>query len=222
MSRTRRGSKKVKRTKAQAWGEAAAALEGHIDTDKKGNPRRVTLRHADWEVVLDTYTVSTGQSSSTYTRVRALFNGRPAGRNDDRYGDRYRDRGHFDLGITRRNPFHALAWLFRIREAPIGHGRFDRTFFVRSNDPGLAKSLLRGTHVGRLLLDDPKVKLVVKRPGKRIRKASGEDVREVQLQVGGVVKDPRRLEDMVRLCMEVLDELMRLGPAVEGPVAVAL
>jgi hypothetical protein len=212
----------VKRTKTEAWGEVAAALEGRIDADRKGRPERVTFRHVDWDVVLDTYTVSTGNSSSTYTRVRALFNGRPDGRNDDRYGDRYGDQGHFDLAITRRNPFHALAWLFRIREAPIGYGRFDRTFFVRSNGPGLAKSLLRGTNVGRLLLDDPKLRLVVKKPGKRIRKAAGEEVREVQLQVSGVVKDPRRVEDMVRLCMEVLDELVRLGPAVEGPVAAAL
>jgi hypothetical protein len=208
----------VKRTRIEAWGEVAAALEGRIDADKKGRPERVTFRHINWDVVLDTYTVSTGNSSSTYTRVRALFNGRPDGRNDDRYGD----RGNFDLGITRRNPFHALAGLFRIREAPIGYGRFDRTFFVRSNGPGLAKSLLRGTNVGRLLLDDPKVKLVVKKPGKRIRKAAGEDVREVQLQVSGVVKDPRRIEHMLRLCMEVLDELVRLGPAVEGSVAVTL
>lgn len=219
---SRRRGRRTKRNKTDAWSEVADALEGRIDADKKGRPERVTFSHVDWHVVLDTYTVSTGNSSSTYTRVRALFNGRPDGRSDDRYGDRYGDRGHFELSITRRNPFHALARLFRIREAPIGYGRFDRTFFVRSNGPGLAKSLLRGTNVGRLLLDDPKVKLVVKKPGKRIRKAAGEHVREVQLQVGSVVKDPRRIENMVRLCMEVLDELVRLGPAVEGPVAVAL
>lgn len=221
MTRSQRSGRK-KRTKSEAWDEVSAALDGRIDTDKKGKPERVTFRHADWDVVLDTYTVSTGNSSATFTRVRVLFNGRPDGRNDDRYGDRYDDRGHFDLGITRRNPFHALARLFRIREARIGYGRFDRTFFVRSNGPGLAKSLLRGTNVARLLLDDPRVKLEVKKPGKRIRRAAGEEVREIRVQVGGVVKDPGRLESMVRLCTEVLDELVRLGPALEGSVAAEL
>lgn len=221
MNRPRR-RQKVKLTKAESWGTIAETLEGRIDRDKEGRPERVTFRHGEWDIVLDTYTVSTGQSSSTYTRVRALFNGRPNGLNDNRYGDRYAGEGHFELGVTRRNPFHSLAWLFRIREAPIGYGRFDRAFFVRSNGSGLAKSLLRGTNVGRLLLDDPRVRLMVKKPGKRIRKAAGEDVREIQLQVSGVVKDPDRLGNMVRLCTEVLDELVRLGPALEGPVAATL
>jgi hypothetical protein len=206
-----RRQKKKKLSKEEAWGEVATALGGQIQTDRKGKPQQISFTDGDWEIVLDTYTVSTGQSSATYTRVRALLNGQGSP-----------GREEFELSVTRRNLFHGLARLFGIREVPIGYGRFDHTFFVRSNEPNHARSLLRGTVIGQLLLDNPSVKLEVKRPGKRIRKAAGEGIREIHLQTSGVVKDPRRLQDMLRLCSDLLQELLRLAVGTEGPVSASL
>ena len=211
MSAQRRRQKKKKLSKAEVWDEVATALGGQIGADRKGKPQRISFADGDREIVLDTYTVSTGQSSATYTRVRALLNGLGKAGQDE-----------FELKVTRRNPFHGLARLFGIREVPIGYGRFDHTFFVRSNGPDQARSLLRGTNIGRLLLDNPSVRLEVKRPGNRIRKAAGETIREVHLLTSGVVKDPRRLQDMLRLCSDLLEELVRLDLATEGSVAASL
>jgi hypothetical protein len=152
MSAQRQRQKK-KLSKEEAWGQLATTLGGQIQTDRKGKPQQISFADGDWEIVLDTYTVSTGQSSATYTRVRALLNGQ------DSPG-----REEFELSVTRRNPFHGLARLFGIREVSIGYGRFDHTFFVRSNEPNHARSILRGTNVGQLLLANPSVKLEVKRP----------------------------------------------------------
>ena len=210
MSVQRRRRKK-KPSKEEAWGQLATSLGGQIQTDRKGKPQQISFADGDWEIVLDTYTVSTGQSSATYTRVRALMNGQ---------GDPGREE--FELSVTRRNPFHGLARLFGIREVSIGYGRFDHTFFVRSNEPNHARSILRGTNIGHLLLANPSVKLEVKRPGKRIRKAAGEGTREIHLQTGGVVKDPRLLQDMLRLCSDLLQELLRLGVVREAPVSASL
>lgn len=202
----RRSSKKKKPGKLEAWQEVARRLDGEVQLDRKEKPRRVTFPHDRWAIVLDSYTVSTGSSTATYTRVRAL----------------YEARSEFRLKVTRRNPFHALAPLFGVRGVPMGYGRFDRQFFVRSGGPDLAKSLLRGSGVGQRLLAHPSVSLAVTRPGKRIRKLVGESVGEVQLQKGGVVKEVALLSEMVTLCRDVLDHLLRLGVATDAPVPAEL
>ena len=156
--------------------------------------------------MLDRFIVSTGQTSQTFTRVHVLYGGAE----------------DFRLKVRGRNPFHALAGLFGVRRVELGYGRFDRTFFVTGTDHVLSRSLLRGTTVGQMLLEDPKVRLEIKRPGKRIRKGAGEDVREIQLYVPGLVTDVTRLEALVRLCRETIDQLIQLGVARTDSVAARL
>ena len=186
----------------EAWRKVAGELEGEVELDRRGKPKRLEVPHREWAVVLDIYTQSNGQYSATYTRVRALF---------------VRE-APFSLRVTKRNPFHAIGALFGYRPIPIGYGRVDRALFVRSDRADVARSMLRGTSLGQSLLRDP-IRLVVTRPGKRIRKVAGETVGEVQLLTGGKARDVARLRGMIQMCTETLDELARLDLASEARVA---
>lgn len=175
---------------------------GEVELTDKGKPHRLHVPHRRWQLVVDIYTVSTGQTSAIYTRLRSLFV----------------RAARFELRVTKRNPLHALGELIGYRGVKLAYGPIDRTLFVRSDRPAIAKSLLRGTSVGQALQADPPNKLLVTRPGKRIRKKAGETLGELQLLVGGKVRDPTRLASLVRLCTDALDDLERLGVAADTAV----
>lgn len=185
-----------------AWRHVAGEVGGRVELDRRGKPHRMNVPHRGWLLVLDTYTQSTGESSSTYTRVRSLF---------ARRGEA------FKLRVTKRYFFHALASLVGIHPVSIGYDRVDRALWIRSDRPPLARSLLRGTALGQALLRTP-VTLVVTRPGRRIRKVAGESVGEVQLLKSGRIRDVATLREMLQICMETLDGLERFGVASEDPV----
>ena len=153
-------------------------------------------------MVLDTYVQSHGQSASTWTRVRALFP----------------KREPFSLQVTPRTPFHRLARLVGYGGIDLGYQRADRILFVRSDRPDRARAMLRGTALGTLLLRDPKGKLLVTRPEKRIRKIAGDSVGEVRMLRGGRIVDLAALRSMVQIVMETLDQLAGLGVAGDAPV----
>jgi len=185
----------------EAWRKVAGEFGGEVELDRREKPSRLYVPYHEWKIVLDVYTQSNGQYSSTYTRVRALF----------------LRASPFSLRVTRRNPFHALGALVGYRPISIGYGQLDRTLFVRGDRADLARSMLRGTSLGQALLRDP-VRLVVTRPGKRIRRLAGETVGEVQLLKGGKVREVAKLSGMIQICTQALDELERLDVATRARV----
>lgn len=186
----------------EVWRKVAGELGGEVALTKRGKPKRLCVPHGTWTIVTDIHTESHGESSSTYTRVRALFVRATS----------------FRLRVTRRNPFHVFAPLVGFGGISTGHQRLDRTLFVRSDRPQIARAALRGTSLGQALLRDPKVKLVVTKPGRRIRKVAGDRVGEVQLRKSGKVREVATLRQLIETCAETLDELERRGVAREERV----
>ena len=60
-------------SKAEVWSAVAQQIGARYDADQLFSSGGVTLKVGDWEIRLDTYTTSSGNSSQTYTRVRAPF-----------------------------------------------------------------------------------------------------------------------------------------------------
>ena len=200
---TGKGRRAKKPKLLETWGHVVGELGGDVELTDRGKPRRAYIPHRDWLVVVDIYTVNTGSSTSRYARVRALF----------------QRIGPFSLRVTRRNPFHALARLVGWGGIEIGYGKLDRTLFVRSDRPDIARPALRGSSLGQALLRNPAMKLVVTRPGKRIRTVTGDGVGEVQLLKSGVVRDVALLRELIQIVTGTLDELERLNVAQADPVA---
>lgn len=170
--------------------------------DRRGKPTRATIPFGPWRLVVDQFTQSTGETSQTYMRVRALF---------------VRD-APFRLRVTRRNPFHRLAEWLGIRSVEIGYSRVDRTLFVRSDRADVARQMLRGTSLGQALLSDPKQTLKVQPPGRGIRRQTGDKTGEVQVIKSGKSKDLSVLRSMVQIAMWTLQEMVRGRVAREVPV----
>ena len=90
---TKRGPKLDRREAFQA---AASELDATFVEGKRSSGDQVHLEHGPWSVILDTYVVSTGQTTVTYTRAHALYVAK-----DD-----------FTLRVTRRNVFGGIVELF--------------------------------------------------------------------------------------------------------------
>jgi len=55
----------------EIWQQFASAIGGSFTEGGFWNGGTVEAAHGQWIITLDTYTVSTGKSSITYTRIRA-------------------------------------------------------------------------------------------------------------------------------------------------------
>ena len=94
---------------------------------------RVDAKVGQWIVTLDTYTVSTGKSNVTFTRMRSV-----------------RNRDGFRFTITRAGIFNPIARMLGLQDVEIGNEAFDKAFVIKTNDESrvctfLADADLRGS-----------------------------------------------------------------------------
>lgn len=194
--------KEPKLSGREAWQAVADRVDGEFVAGNWSSRDQVHMKHGPWSVQLDTYTISTGQSSVTYTRVRSFYVA-----HDD-----------FTLRISRRHVGTWLAGLFGAYPATVGDAEMDEKYVVKSSNEPRTRSFLMDTRLRELIKVQPSLRLEVMRLSRGQRKEMGEGVRAVAVQTTGVVKDPERLENYMRLVAHALDQLVRVGAAAEEPV----
>jgi hypothetical protein len=182
---------------ADVWPALAEAVSGDYRVTKRGKPKEVRVEDRGRLLTLDTYTVSTGQSSTTYTRVRAF----------------YRDRDGFQFKLSSENPFTRLFARLGMQDIVVGWPALDQKYVIKSNDPAKVKQLMMGSAVGGLLAAAKPVGLSIKSASRKEKKALGPDVVQLSAEVTGVEKDPERLKWMLAVVSETLDYLARVGSA---------
>lgn len=161
----------------------------------------------NWTITLDTYTVSSGHSHVTYTRMRAPFVSRD--------GFRFR--------IYRKGFFSGLGKALGMQDIEVGHSlHFDEDFIIQGNDESKVRSLFANPEIRRLIEEQPRIRLELKDDEGFFRTRFPEGVDELYFQVMGVIKDVDRLKKLFNLFAEVLEELQRLGSAGEEDPGVAL
>jgi hypothetical protein len=167
---------------------------------------RVVLKHREWEITLDTYTVSTGKSSTTYTRIRAPFVN-PDG---------------FRFNIYRKGVFSGIAKLLGTQDIEIGDSYFDGEFIIQSSSQDLVYRLLTSLEIRQLIQHQPDIHLEVKDDEGWFQKEFPEGVDELYFRTMGVIKDVERLKALFDLFAAVLDQLCRLGSGYEQNPGVTL
>lgn len=121
-----------------AWTQGAALVGGEFTPihgpwyNKKGRTIRAQIGNVP--VLADHYTVSTGKSSTTYTRVRSRAAAPP----------------HFALQVYRKHALSGLGEALGFQDVPTGHREFDEGFTIKSNAPELVPVWL-GSDVRRAL-----------------------------------------------------------------------
>ena len=171
----------------------------------KGDKVQAQVRN--WTVTLDTYTVSSGHSHVTYTRMRAPFVSRD--------GFRFR--------IYRKSLFSGLGKALGMQDIEVGHSlHFDEDFVIQGNDEHKVRALFASSEVRRLIDEQPRIHFELKDDEGVFSKHFPEGVDELYFQVVGVIKDVGRLKQLFDLFAAVLEELHRIGSAGGEDPGVAL
>lgn len=184
-------------SKKEIWQQLADEIHAnYVNKGFLGNDR--VEAHVDsWTVVLDTYTVSTGKSAITYTRMRAPFI------NID----------GFYFKIYRKGIFSALGKMLGMEDISVGYEEFDDDFIIKSNYEEKVKQLFSSERIRSLIQAQPNINLQIKDDEGFFIAHFPEGVDELYFEVTGVIKDIDRLKELYELFAEVLKELCDIGSA---------
>ncbi len=170
----------------------------------KGN--KVQAHIGPWTVTLDIYTESTGESSVTYTRLRAPYVN-PEG---------------FRFTIYRRNFFSDIGKFLGMQDIEVGDSEFDEAFIIKGNDESRVVSLFSNSKIRQMIQAQPKIRLDVKDSEGWFGPKFPENVDELSFQVVGVIKDVERLKALFNLFAALLDQLCKIGSAYKQDAGVEL
>ena len=186
----------------QAFRLAAERLDATFLPGKRTSADEVHLKHGPWQLILDTYVESNGQTSVTYTRARAL----------------YVAKEDFTFRIWRRNVFTRIAEAFGSRGLLVGDQELEGKYTIKSSSVPRGRSLMTDRRLRELIVAQPSLRLEIRRQSWSKSRKTGQEVRTVEVRTTGVIKEPDRLADYVRLVANVLEQLVRIGAAHEVAV----
>lgn len=193
-------------SKEEIWSQLSREIGAEYKEDGFFKAGRLVLSHRQWEITLDTYTMHTGKSSITYTRMRAP----------------YVNRDGFRFRIYRKNVFSGIGKLFGVQDVEVGDAFFDDQFIIQGKPEHLVRSLLTNAMVRQLIQSQKDIHFQIKDDEGWFKKSFPEGVDELYFEVVGVIKDRERLKNLFDLFSLVLDELCRLGSAYETDPQVKL
>jgi hypothetical protein len=160
---------------------------------------KVHVNYGEWTITLDTFTVSDGKTSTTYTRLRAP----------------YVNKDNFRFTVYRAGFFSELGKLFGMQDVEVGYPEFDEAFVIKGNDEAKLRALFANQRVRRLIENQQTIRLTVKDDEGWFGTRFPEGVDELYFCVLGIIKDIEQLKSLFDLFAEVLDHLCRIGSAYE-------
>lgn len=193
-----------KPSREDAWQALASRRDGSIVLTKKGKLKEVRFRLDPFELVLDTYTQSTGESAQTYTRARILF---PL-------------RDEFRFRVYRRSIFSDIGKYFGMQDIEVGQPRFDRDFIVKSDSAGRVQALLLRSGVHNALITLKSGRFEVRKYRKR--GVNTTSVRELRFTIASVLREAEKLDAIVDLFVESVEYMIRSGFAWPEPPPISL
>jgi hypothetical protein len=160
---------------------------------------KVQADHGQWTITLDTFTVSNGKTSTTYTRLRAP----------------YVNKDNFRFTIYRAGFFTELGKLLGMQDVEVGYPEFDEAFVIKGNDEMKLRALFANPRIRQLIERQPTIHLTVKDDEGWFGGTFPDGVDELCFCVLGVIKDLERLKLLFDLFAETLNHLCRIGSAYE-------
>ena len=183
--------------KDEVWGQLARELRADFVDGGFWRGSKVQASVKEWSVTLDTYTVSTGKSHITYTRMRAP----------------YVNKDGFRFRIFRKGFFSELGKLFGMQDVEVGHPWFDEEFIIQGNHVDKLRLLFADPSIRQLIEAQPAIRLEVKDDEGWFGNHFPDGVDELHFQVVGIIKDIERLKSLYDLFAKTLDRLCEIGSA---------
>src|SRR5688572_14101053 len=172
----------------EAWTRLAQNIGGAWTPGTWTQPSTVRAQLGGFDIALDTFTVSTGKSSQTYTRLRAPF---------------VNARG-LRFAIHRASIFSGLAKALGQQDLEIGVPDFDRDFVIQGNDHERVKHVLSDPALRALLVAQPRVRVEIVDDEGIFGPKFGNGVDQLSFVEGGVIKDVPRLAGLFSLLAGLL------------------
>ncbi|MDW7674262.1 MAG: DUF3137 domain-containing protein [Bacillota bacterium] len=160
---------------------------------------KVVAKLKEWTITLDTYTVSNGKTSLTYTRIRAP----------------YINKDGFRFKIYRKSIFSNLGKLLGMQDIEVGFPQFDENFIIKGNDANKLQQLFAEENIRKMIELQPKISFEVKDDEGWFGTEFPEGVDELYFQAPGVIKDVDRLKSLFYLFALVLNQLCEMDSAYE-------
>lgn len=185
----------------EVWRAAAEELGGSFVPARGRRSDALRVDSGPWRIAVDTEAVSTGTSSTVFTRARAFY----AGRRELR------------LKVVPRRPWHR--WMEAVRGRrpfPVSPALLDR-WTISGTPPARIPSVLSPGLV-QALGGVPEARLDVGPASRRMRRRLGAGVGMVRCRTGGVVTKESVLVIMVTVVSHSLDALHRIGEASREPL----
>ena len=165
---------------------------------------KVEYKHRLWLIVLDEYTVSTGKSSVTYTRIRAP----------------YIPKEHFQFHIYRKGLFTGIAKAFGAQDIATGDDVFDGEYVVKSDDDWQVRRLLDDESLRAALLAQKAFSLHNKPQGFLAPVKLPAGAEQMEFQIANTIRDAARLKSLFAVFVLVLDGLCKMNAITDEGVAV--
>jgi hypothetical protein len=186
------------KSKKEAWSEFAENMGAEtVDEGAFKGGLKVRLPYKNWEIVMDNYTVSTGKSSTTYTRVRAI----------------YVADAEFDFKIFKKTAFTKMAKALGRQYAYTGNDAFDEKLAIRSLDESKVKKIFEGQKLKDMLMALKRVYFYTKKTKGRKETKYVEGEKEIYYQTLGIIKDEDILTLIFGIMVNMLDAFLENGIA---------
>jgi hypothetical protein len=156
---------------------------------------RIEYKHKNWTIYLDTYTVSTGKSSTTYTRMRVPFI----------------NQKKFLFKIYRRGVFSNIGKALGMQDIEIGYDYFDNDYIIKGNDEILLRRFFQNHKMRNLIEKQSRILLEIKDNEGRFGPKFNDNESELYFMVIGVIKDKERIKNLFELFVKIMDELETIG-----------
>jgi hypothetical protein len=192
--------------KDEVWQQLCDEIGGEFVFGGMWKGSSVRFGVGPWTLVLDTYTESTGETHTTYTRLRAPF----------------LNPGGFRFQIHRKSVLSGLGKMLGMQDIEVGDLEFDDAFIIKGNDDGIVRELLASAEVRQLIAAQPRIRLEIKDNEGWFGTKFPDDVDELHFLATGVIKDVDLLKSLFKLFAATLERLCRIGVSTRQPPGVTL
>ena len=167
-----------RRRQDAAWRQLATEMGAEFIPGGLFATSKVLAKVKDWTVTLDVYSVPSGDSNTTYTRMRAPLHKKDA----------------FQFTVFRTGLVARLDNKLRAQDIAIGDAEFDHDFTIQGNDEARVRALLANLSIRQLIQAQKRIRLGIRKD-------------ELVFEAQGVIKDIERLKSLFELFKQTLTQL---------------
>ena len=186
--------KKFFKREHEAWNKISNEIGAEYKKGSFFKSSVLELNYKEWIITLDYYTVSTGNSAVTYTRMRSPLS----------------SKNNFYFNIYRENMFSSIRKKFGMEDVIIEDKNFDEKFIIQSNDKDKIKLILQDDKLKNLIHSQPRISFKIKDNKGWFSKYFPKGADELHFQCPMVIKDEKLLKNLFKMFSRFLDILIQL------------